>query len=817
MVAELIIPVPVYSSFEYAVPEHLKNEVAIGKRVLVPFGPTKLKTGLISKLSESTNSIKELKELSEILDEYPIVSSEQLKFWNWIAYYYMCTLGEVMLAALPSSFILKSESKVRLIRDADFDGLSGREQRVIQTLLNRNELKVEQFSDILEIKNPKPFINRMIEKGLVYLSESAHEQYVPKFQSKVKRNKRISHEEIWTEAESVEQRAPKQFAALIRFAEMEQGVTEDEFSVNKKEFLDEARVSNAVLKALVQKEILEEIKVPIGRNDSNHSLGVRPSRLSDAQEKAFNEINSGFNENMPVLLHGVTGSGKTEIYIHLIDRILSQGHRCLYLVPEIALSTQLVERLKAHFGNVLGVFHSNVSSPEKYELWKDLVKQKFKDYKIIIGARSALFLPISNLGLIIVDESHDSSYKQQDPAPRYNARDLSLKLARIHKSQILLGTATPSLESLAMVNQNKMRGVNLSQRYGNASLPQIELIDLRKDLRKKGDRAIFSFRLQREIGDALKRKEQVILFQNRRGYVPFWQCESCGDVPGCDNCDVSLTYHKSDHKLQCHYCGSKYVPPSSCQSCGSNVLKMKGFGTEKVEDELSVLFPDANIQRMDYDTTRGKFAFQKIINRFAEGQIDILVGTQMVSKGLDFGNVSLVGVLDADAIVNWPDFRSMERAFQMMVQISGRAGRNERKGKVLIQTRKPNLELFNWVQNTDFNSFIDEELKERYEYNYPPFVRLIKFSLRHSDPILTNQAGRYFHSLVQEKFGSRALGPNPPLIQRIKRKYIQEVLLKLERNTSSDFVRQTIISIIDRFNEYKQYRSIRIVINVDPN
>ncbi len=817
MYLKVIIPLPVKNIFTYSLGNIPVENIEIGARVLVEFGSSRIYTGIIFSIEQKHNQEKEPKKVIEVLDKKSILDHRQLQFWKWMSDYYMCSIGEVMQAALPSSFLLKSESHIFLNeKDINISQLTSRERMVIESLSIQKEVSLADMGKILRVKNPKPIINKMVEKGLVYLSENVSRKFVPKFEKRIKLSKSISEKQLEDVFLGLEKRAPKQMLTLMKYLELARPFSLSPEEVSSKQLIKEARSSDAVVKGLIEKKILTTYQVEVGRFKGQILYEEKPKELSLEQQKALEEINDNFNTKDTVLLHGVTGSGKTEVYVHLINQAIDKGQKCLYLLPEIALTSQLVQRLKKHFGDRLAVFHSNVSSLEKYEIWKDLLNERFKKYDIVIGARSAVFMPFDNLGLIIVDEEHDASFKQYDPAPRYNARDAALKLANLHQAKVVLGSATPSIESYWMAQQRLVGYVQLKNRFGPAKMPEIKIIDLKKDLKNKGQSQLFSFELQREIKAALERKEQIILFQNRRGYVPYWQCESCGHSPGCDNCDVSLTYHKIQHKLICHYCGTKYDPPHICESCSSSDIKMIGFGTEKIEDEMSLLFSEARVKRMDYDTTRGKYAFQRLIDQFEKREIDILVGTQMVTKGLDFENVSLVGILSADSLVNWPDFRSSERAFQMMSQVSGRAGRSNKKGKVLIQTRRPEMEILKLLKKNAFKDFIQLEIQERKEFSYPPFFKIIKLSLRHPNANLVEQAARYLMSLMQSAFGSRVLGPQPAIIARVKRVYIQEMILKIERKASKKFVRDTINSIIEKFYETQHYKSVRIVINVDP-
>ena len=794
----------------------MESDIAIGKRVLVEFGASKIYTGIISAIHEKIDGNIKVKPIIDVLDEECILSGVLLDFWQWMANYYCCSIGEVMQAALPSSFLLKSESKVFLTRDPLDEKRTKNESLIIESLRHRQELSLKQIGDILGIKNPKPIINKMVMDDVLYLSENVEKKYRPKWENRVRIAESIATDDLDGVLEQLGKKAVKQAQLLLKMIELSNPLNGENQSFTKKELMEKASVSSAVITALAEKGIVEIYKAEVGRLTESKSVPISPKILSDEQRVALEQTKKHLFQSDRVLLHGVTGSGKTEIYIHLIKEALDEGRKCLYLLPEIALTTQLVERLKMHFGNCLAVVHSNVSSLEKYEIWKELLKGKSSKYKLVIGARSAIFMPLENLGLIVVDEEHDSSYKQFDPAPRYNARDAALQLARMMSAKVILGSATPSVESHWMSEIGNLARVNLTKRYANAKMPSIEIVDLKKDLKKSHHSKFLSFALQREMEEAIARKEQVILFQNIRGYSPYWQCGDCGHTPWCLNCDVSLTYHKSQHKLVCHYCGTKYDPPSQCSDCGSSDLKMMGFGTEKIEDELSMRYPDAVIKRMDYDTTRGKYAFQKLINQFERQEIDILVGTQMVTKGLDFANVSLVGILNADNLLNWPHFRSNERAFQLMAQVSGRAGRSDIHGKVLIQTRRPQTEVFRFVRENDYRAFAELELNERERFNYPPYYRLIKISLKDSNQTKVAQAARYFFALLRQDFGSRVLGPQSAMVAKVRRVYIQEMIVKTERNASQKFVRNTINSIIDDFKRIAQYKSIRVVIDVDP-
>lgn len=818
MHVKVTIPLPVKNLFTYSVPPELRDSVLLGKRVLVEFGKTRLYAGIITEFDSEPDESFEIKEVIEVLDEHPILKDWQIHFFKWIAEYYMCSMGEVMAAALPSSLQLKSESLIHLknIPSADSE-LTTKERFIVQALLNRSSLNVEDASKICKVKNVKPLIKKMIDKDIVFLSEKVDKKYKPLTKTHLRLSKSITQQKLEGVYSKLEKRAFKQLLVLMKLVELARPFSDSPRNISKKYLLEETNASHAITKALIDKEILEPFEIEVSRFPNVGRDESAKKTLSPTQQKCLKSIERSFQTSRSVLLHGVTGSGKTEIYIKLIEDQLEIGKRVLYLVPEIAITTQLVVRLQKIFGEKVGVFHSQISSMERHELWMDCLIEKYRDYKIVIGARSALFLPIRDLGLIIIDEEHDASFKQYDPAPRYHARNAALQLAKQCNLKVVLGSATPSFDLRWLSENSDIVFVELKERYGLSQMPEIQIVDLKNVIKKKKTGQImFSPQLVHGIEGALNLKQQIILFQNRRGYVPFWKCETCGTIPECENCDVSLTYHREKHKLICHYCGTHYNPPQICHYCGSSELKMLGFGTEKVEDELQELFPSAKIQRMDYDTTRGKYAHQKIIDDFEKGEIDILVGTQMVTKGLDFERVSIVGILNADALINWPDFRSAERAFQLMVQVAGRAGRKKDKGVVLIQTYQPDHPVVQKVVEYDYEGMFQSEIAERKAYKYPPFYRLIKISLKHSNNTKVHQAARYFNSLLISKFGNRVLGPEYPMVARVKRLYIQEILIKIERKSSLEYVRTNIEESITAFRLFKQWSGIRIIVDVDP-
>ena len=697
-------------------------------RVAVSFGKSKMYTGLVLNIHTNAPTLYEAKEIHQILDEIPLVNEKQLQHWQWIANYYMCSLGDVYRASLPSAFLLESETIIYK-NDAFLDEtiLADDEFLIFEALQQQSQLTIHQVIAILGKKKVMPIVNGLIQKEAIVIKEEIYEQYKPKLIRYVRLHKNYTSDDSLGKLLEELSNAKKQREAVLGFFQL----LTTKKPIKAKDLEEKAVVSPTILKSLVDKEILEFYHIQIDRvqykGDTN-DLKV----LNEFQEKALAEIKETFKEKDVTLLHGITSSGKTEVYTKLIQEVLDEGKQVLFLLPEIALTTQIIVRLQYYFGEQISVFHSKYSINERVEVWNNVLNNKLKA-RIILGARSSVFLPFSNLGLIVVDEEHETSYKQFEPSPRYNARDAAIVLAKIHKAKILLGSATPSLETYYNAQQNKYGFVELNRRHGNVQLPKIELINVKEKQRKKEMKGHFSDRLLTLIQEALDLKEQVILFQNRRGYSPVVECKTCGVSPECPNCDVTLTFHKFKHELRCHYCSYQRAMPNSCGACGSNTLDTKGFGTEQIELELKEIFPDFKIGRMDLDTTRGKHGYQKIIGAFEAKEIDVLVGTQMLSKGLDFENVSLVGILNADTMLNFPDFRAHERGYDMMVQVSGRAGRSKKQGNVAIQTYNPFHQILQQVSTTNYTEMYKEQLQERYQYKYPPYYRLIKITLKHRD------------------------------------------------------------------------------------
>ena len=807
---DVILPIPLQRLFTYAITEAETDFIQEGMRVAVPFGKSKIYTAIVYRKHREAPSEYEAKEIHQILDDAVVVNKEQLKHWKWIADYYMCSLGEVVRSAIPSALLLESETLVTLQNEVNDEfQLTDDEFLIIEALEHQSMLKVDEISTILDKKRVLPILQRLIDKNLIQLKEEMYEQYKPKLIRYVQLNEAYNEEAELNKLLDSLSRAKKQREVLLTYFSL----ATSKKPISVKELVNQSHASSAVVKALVDKNILEFYHLQVDRVDLGKDTNIT-SKLSDYQEVALDEINNKFNCTDVVLLHGITSSGKTEIYAKLIEEVLRKGKQVLYLLPEIALTTQLISRLRNYFGDRISVFHSKYSLNERVEVWKNLLEKKDKT-QLILGARSAVFLPFSDLDLIIVDEEHETSYKQFDPAPRYHARDAAIILANIHSARVLMGSATPSLESYNNANTNKYGLVKLDRRFGNVLLPEIELVDIKEGYRKKQMNGHFSERLVLLMNEALAEKEQIILFQNRRGYSPIVECITCGVAPQCPNCDVSLTYHKFKGELRCHYCGYNRSMPQTCSACGNATLDTKGFGTEQIEIELKELFPESNIGRMDLDTTRGKYGYEKIINSFQAQELDILVGTQMLSKGLDFSNVSLVGVLNADNMLNFPDFRAHEKSFQMLTQVSGRAGRAKKRGRVVIQTFNPYHQILQQVTTTEYITMYSEQMNDRHQLKYPPIIRLIRLTLKHKDFVKVNSASNWLGKSLENSFGANVLGPSSPAISRIRNQHIKTILLKLPKDRPLNQSKAIVQKIKNSFQSISEFRSIRLNIDVD--
>lgn len=820
---DVILPLSVPNLFTYRVPFELNNFLQIGQRVIVPFGRAgKLYTALVKRIHQTPPKEYEAKYLDSLLDDTPIVNQYQLTFWDWIADYYIANPGDVFNAALPGAFKLASESKVLL--NSAYSGnavndLTDKEFLIFQALEVRNILTLQEISEILDVKNIHQFVKSLIEKQVIVVEEEIKNKYKPKLIAYVRLTDFANNEKNLEQIFNQLGKAKKQLETLITFIKLNNRYSKTPLEVKKLDLQNSANVSSAIINQLVEKNVLEVYEMEESRLGKYQDELLTKKTLNEYQQTAYQQIKTSFNEKDVTLLHGVTGSGKTEIYIQLIQETIKEGKQALYLLPEIALTTQLIVRLKKVFGDSIGVYHSKFNENERVEVWNEVLKAELTNksrFQIIMGARSALFLPYNNLGLVIIDEEHENTFKQYDPAPRYHARDAAIVLAKLHKAKVLLGSATPSVESYYNAKDNKYGYVELTKRHGGVQLPEILCADVKEATRKKKMKSHFTPDLLKLMDEAFENKEQVILFQNRRGYAPFMICEECGHVPECNHCDVSLTYHKFNHLLKCHYCGSNKKMPTSCNACGSTRLTFKGFGTEQIEEELAIYFPKITIGRMDADTTRSKNAYHQIISDFEDGNIDVLVGTQMVTKGLDFDNVALVGILNADTMLNFPDFRAFERSYQLMSQVSGRAGRKNKRGKVMIQTYDPFHSVIQQVVNHDYIGMYHYEVLQRKNFKYPPFYRLIHFSLKHKNKDILNEGATEFADQLKKHFGDRVLGPEYPIIARIKNLYQKDILLKVEKSLSVNKTRDIIVQLKNHFEVNSKNKSIKITIDVDP-
>lgn len=820
MFAEIILPLPLYSTFTYVIPEEMQHDLQKGSRVLVQFGKKKYYTGIVEHIHSEPPAGYDVKPIMALLDPAPIVRYPQLKLWHWIAEYYLCSPGEVFKAAVPTGLKPESETYVSLNDDFDMpEGIKLTENQaiIIQALQNKKRLKISEIESVTEIKNAPRVINSLMETGIVEIDEKVVEKYRPKkmtfIELTIDRNDNDSLHEFF----NMTSRSNQQEKALIAYLELSGWMKQKSSlqDVSREKLLEVSGVSPGVLRALIDKGILKTVKKTLSR--FNPTPGIHKpilSPLSDIQQKAFENVKETFRDHRVSLLHGVTGSGKTEIYTHLIAAALASGNQVLYLVPEISLTTQLTDRLRKVFGDTLLIYHSKFSDNERVDVWKRLLNSN--DPLIILGVRSSVFLPFARLGLVIVDEEHESSFKQYDPAPRYNARDAAIMLASMHGANTLLGSATPSVETYFKATQGKYGLVSLNERFEGSQLPDVEIIDMRAQRKKKLNKGILSQPLRLATNEAMKEGSQAIMFQNRRGFAPVVVCQQCGWTPKCHNCDVSLVYHKNSELLKCHYCGYCQPIPKLCPACGQNSIEVYGYGTERIAEEVHQEFPGYRVARMDLDTTRNKDAYQEIIEEFANHETDILVGTQMVSKGLDFEKVRVVGVINADTLLNFPDFRSNERAFNMLEQVAGRAGRRKDVGKVFIQTTKPDEPVLKHVRAHDYMAYYNAELEERRKYAYPPFTRIINIYLKNKDAANADMGAVILTKALRDIFGDRVLGPEKPFVSRVALWYIQSIMLKVEAGASMKKVKDILRSVHARLAHLPQIKSSIIYYDVDP-
>jgi primosomal protein N' (replication factor Y) len=810
---DVILPIPIEKLFTYQVSQTEAEFLKSGMRVAVPFGKSKIYTAIVHHIHNTAPQVYEAKEIHQILDEVPIVTQNQLKLWEWIASYYLCTLGDVMRAALPGAFILESDKQIRLNSKVQVDEheLRDGEFLVYEALQHQSSLSIHEIASIIERKNALPVINRLINKQLVNLQEELYEKYIPKMVRFVKLHHKYTSESALQDLVNGMSRAPNQQEVLLTLFTLS---AQTKKPIKVSQLVAQSNTSSAIVKALIDKDILEEYHLQQDRVVYENVSSKRVTQLNTIQENALKTINNAFKDDKVSLLHGITSSGKTEVYVKLIEQNIKEGKQVLYLLPEIALTTQLVSRLQQYFGEQVAIYHSKYSVHERVEVWYNMLNNISKA-KIILGARSALFLPFTNLGLVLVDEEHEQSFKQFDPAPRYHARDAAIVLAQFFNANVLLGSATPSVESYYNALNGKYALAEMHERYNSVLLPEIELVDIKTKHKKKLMNGHFSDVLISEMTQALAEGFQIILFQNRRGFSPIIECVTCGHSPQCPNCDVSLTYHQYKNELRCHYCGHHIAMQQQCMACGSHELDSKGFGTEQVEEEVKALFPDAKVARMDSDTTRGKYAYEKLITAFEQEEIDILIGTQMLSKGLDFRNVKLVGVMNADTMLNFPDFRAHERSFQLIQQVAGRAGRTDVRGKVLVQTYNPYHTILQQVSVNDYQGMYKDQLNERYQYKYPPIYRLIKITLKHKDYNKVYVASTWYAKSLRQYFGEYVLGPEFPPIARIRNQYHKNILIKIPQKQSLPKTKEAIVKVNNSFKSIKDFNSVKVILNVD--
>lgn len=815
---DVILPLPLQASFTYALPPEMDGQVQIGCRVVVSFGRKKFYTGIVRNVHYLKPQEYEVKEVSAVLDEHPILVPLQFRFWEWLADYYLCTQGDVYKAALPSGLKLESETVVEY--NPDFEAtepLSEREQKVLDLLAVEPEQTVTRLEKESGLKNILAVVKSLLEKDALFVKEELKRTYKPKTETRVRlteaaRNERRLHFFF----DELQRRAPKQLDLLMKYIELSGCLGEREVrEVSKAELLKRSGATPAVFSGLVDKGVFEVYQQEVGRLETVSQAVMSLNELNVHQQRAFDEIRASFRVKNVCLLHGVTSSGKTEIYIHLIDEAVRQGKQVLYLLPEIALTTQITERLKRVFGSRLGIYHSKFPDAERVEVWQKQLSHE--PYDIILGVRSSLFLPFQRLGLVIVDEEHENTYKQQDPAPRYHARNAAIVLASMCGAKTLLGTATPSMESWYNATEGgKYALVELKERYKEIQLPEIIPVDIKELQRKKRMNGPFSPLLLQYVREALEQKEQVILFQNRRGFAPMIECHTCGWVPKCKNCDVSLTYHKGLNQLTCHYCGYTQPVPRQCPACEGVDLRNRGFGTEKIEDDVKAIFPEARVARMDLDTTRTRAAYERIIHDFQQGRTDILIGTQMVSKGLDFDHVSVVGILNADSMMNYPDFRAYERAFQLMAQVAGRAGRKNKRGRVVLQTKSIDHPIIPQVMRNDFEGMVAGQLAERQLFRYPPYYRLVYVYLKHRNEQLLDVMAQTMAAKLRAVFGARVLGPDKPPVARIQTLFIRKIVLKIETNAPMARARQLLVQVQQEMVAEDRFKSLIVYYDVDP-
>ena len=809
---DVILPLPLKGTFTYQVAHDEFKKLEIGYRVAVSFGKRKIYTGIVQELHNKKPESYETKSIEFIYDNNKLITQKQIDFWNWLSKYYFVPIGDIMKAAVPSTFLLESDSLVikKEISDDDYGKLSD-DEFLIYDALGIQNLKLNDISQIINKKNPYPIIQKMISSGYVEINYEIKEKYSPKLLNAIFLNRSLFSQKNIEKSFNLLNNSPKQKEILLLLISL----IKNKDYIILKDLKKTARFSNTTIKSLEKKGLIAIRKIKIDRNNILNDKPRSSNLLSKLQNDSLKKIKKKLEKKDILLLHGVTSSGKTEIYIKLIEDYIKKGQQILYLLPEISLTTQIIQKLKNYFGNKISVYHSRYSLNERTEVWENVKKNK-ENSQIVIGARSSIFLPFYDLGLIIVDEEHEVSYKQQEPSPRYNARDSAIYLSKIYKTKVILGSATPSIESAFNAKEGKYGLVEIFERYGDIQMPLIRTLDMRTEPKHEFN-SIFSKKLVDEINKSVDEGGQAILFRNRRGYSPQWQCNSCGYNHMCDNCDVSLTYHLHSNTLRCHYCGFQSKASVKCSSCGMETMGYRGDGTQQIEEVVKEIFPKFRINRMDWDTTRGKWDFDKIINSFANNEIDILIGTQMITKGLDFKNVSLVGVINTDHFLNFPDFRAHEKAFQVLTQVAGRSGRSDKTGKVFLQTYQPDHPIIKNVLDNNYEKMYDKQMIERKDYKYPPFVRLIKITMKDKSIDKLNSSSDWLNKAIRANFKGLVLGPVYPEISRIKNNYLKEFLVKLKDLNDLNIFRSKFQLIMRSFDSISKYRSVKIIIDVDPN
>ena len=816
--ADVILPLPLYKYFTYRIPDDMRSCLQQGSRVVVPFGRKKYYTAIVAYLHDLAPVGYETKEIISLLDDKPVLRRPQLRFWEWIAEYYLCSVGDVYKAALPSGLKLESETTVTLngeYEESEEVRLKDRELILLDTLSRNGKMSLSELERETGLKNILPVVRGLLEKEALFVSEQIKNNYKPKTEVYVRMSFPPEEKDLLKEVFDKVKSAKKQEVLLLSYLDlscfMRKGMYRE---VSRKDLLERSAVSVSILNAMIAKGIFVKYKKEVSRFASLSLRLQDIAELSEVQKRAYEQITDSFRTHDVTLLHGVTSSGKTEIYIHLIKQVVDAGRQVLYLVPEIALTTQLTTRLQRVFGDKLIIYHSKFSDKERVDIWNNLLNEKKSG--IILGVRSSIFLPFRDLGLVIVDEEHENSYKQYDPAPRYHARNAAVVLASMHGAKTLLGTATPSIETYYNARQGKYGLVELLSRFEELELPLVEIADVKELRRKRRMSGNFSPVLIDKASQALKQGEQVILFQNRRGFAPLVECKECAWIPKCEHCDVSLTYHKRFNQLTCHYCGYTYEIPRVCPACGQPTIEIKGYGTERIEEDVQEYFPGYEAARMDLDTTRSRNSYEQIISDFEQQKTRILVGTQMVTKGLDFDHVSVVGILNADTMMNYPDFRAHERAYQMMAQVAGRAGRKNHRGTVVLQTSEPNHPLIRQVMDNDYEGMYKTQLSERKQFSYPPFFRLIYIYMKHKDEQILNSLSIQYARTLREVFGERVLGPDNPPVARVQSLYIRKIVLKVEVNASMIRVKEILRKVYENMLTDGRFKSLILYYDVDP-